>query len=467
MKKILFSIALACTVFIPLATSHAVSFAPNDPGTDISRDQNGYRLGAGYEPSGIVWHNRLQSLFLVSDDGRVTQTDIDGNIIHPSVQTGGLDLEDITIVDEQSNLVYLLQEFPQAIVEYDISSSTLTGRRWTLLGMPGDRTNGAEALTYNRATHEFYVGAQSDGNMYVYTVDLTTPENVNFSRRIVTGIRTDIAGLNYSDETRHIYALFDSANILQEYDSHDTLVAQFDVPGVNQEGLVILPGCPNATAQIIIAEDEPSNPAEEARVMKYGSYPLSCIPSFTDDDRDGYMADVDCRDNNAAVHPDAIEILNDGINNDCSTHTPDSVLTYNSATLLHPFATELRNDYHVFDNLGEYSYIRIPARFHDTWYSFELEARTNSLDQLYSMAVYAPFMNNVFAPPQLIQNNVWKTYTYTLFVPSHNNPIDIHFVSNVTGKRNIGGKREHHLRTVKVTRLEQIPNPLGQIIIGG
>lgn len=467
MKKILFTLAILFSIFTFSETSHAaLAFPANDPGIDISRDQNNnYRLDQGYEPSGIVWHSRLQSLFMVWDNGYVTQMDIDGNVTQPSVFAGpNLDLEDITIVDEESNFVYLLQEYPQQIIEFDIASSTQTGQRWNLLGMPGNARDGAEALTYNKSTHEFYVGAQSNGQIYVYNVDLNIPldpnipGNVNFSRIIETGIPNDIAGLNYSDETNHVYALFDGANKIQEYDSHDLRVAEFfNVPGNEQEGLVILPGCPNATAQIVIAEDAPMVRGGDARVMKYNPYPLACIPSMTDNDRDGFMADVDCNDNNAAVHPGAVEILNDGINNDCSSRTPDSVRIYDSLTLRHPFVTEIRHDYHVFDNIGEYSFIQIPANLKGQWYSFELEARANSLDQLYSMGIYIPQLDLRHVDLQVINRDVWKTYTFTKFIPA-NTPVEVRFISDVTGKRLIGGKREHHLRSVKVTRLEQIPN---------
>ncbi len=463
MKKILFSIAILFLLLAFSQTTHAIAFPANDPGIDISRDQNNnYKLDQGYEPSGIVWHNRLQSLFMVWDNGYVTQMDIDGNILHPSVFIGGgYDIEDITVVDEQSNFVYLLQEFPQAIVEYDISNWRLTGQRWNLLGMPGNSRDGAEALTYNKFTHEFYVGAQSDGNIYVYNIDLSNPSDTNFSRMIDTHMNVrggDIAGLNYSNETNRVYALFDTANVIQEYDSRDQLRAEFtDVPGIEQEGLVILPGCPNANAQIIIVEDAPLVRGAGARVMKYNSYPLACIPSMTDNDRDGYMANADCNDNDASVHPEAFEITNDGKNNDCSSRTPDYVRIYTTQTLLHPLSTEIREDYHVFDNIGEYSYIQIPANLQKQWYTFELEARVNTLDQLFSMGVYIPQINLVHADMQIVDRDVWKKYTFTVMIPA-NTPVKVRFVSNITGKTALV-KREHHLRSVKVTRLEQAPNP--------
>ena len=41
-------------------------------------------------------------------------------------------------------------------------------------------------------------------------------------------------------------------------------------------------------------------------------------PLILDVDRDGFLSDVDCNDEDASINPDAVEVC-DGVDNDCDT----------------------------------------------------------------------------------------------------------------------------------------------------
>ncbi len=447
MKKFSLFVSLFLILAFISENVSAVSFPTVDPGINI-----GTNLSSGFEPSGVLWHDRLNSLFVVWDNGYVAQIDIDGNILKQSVYTGG-DIEGIAMIDDQSKYIYLLIEYPQQIIEFDVSTFAKTEKSWTLQGMTGNSASGAEALAYNNDKDLFYVGSQYDGQIYIYDIDISTSGTVSKSSVIATGINTDLAGLSYVPETQKTYAVYDSSNIIQEYSNEDVLASQYDLPGNDQEGVAVVPDCTNGFATIIIAEDS-------GRVMKYGGYPIICqVQGPVDADQDGFATDVDCNDNDFSINPGALEIQNDQIDNDCSVLTPDWVQGYDSTTLIPYKTAEIREDYHVFDNKNEFSYIKIPAQTVSGWYSFELDARATTVDTLYGLGIYVRNAEGRFTKTRRIDDLNWKTYKFYYYIPS-NTPTEIRFLSYVRGTDEAGVKREHHLKTVTVSRIEESIDPM-------
>lgn len=244
--------------------AYAVFSWPGDSGSVIGDADN---LGAGYEPSGAVWHSRLKQLIIVGDDGDVTKMNSDGsNIVtwHP-----GRDLEGVTIADSSSRYIYLGIENPDSIKEFSLTSGKLTGKSWDLTEwMKGPANSGLEALTfvpndrhpYHKSSSGglFYAGLQDNGKIYVFDINLSKSGKVKYIATITPkGDYSDISGLDYNEETKVLYAIFDSNNKLVEMKPNGEVIVEYTLPGNNQEGIAVVVSTPSATAQMYIAEDSP------------------------------------------------------------------------------------------------------------------------------------------------------------------------------------------------------------------
>ena len=263
---------------------------PGDSGSVIGNAGN---LGAGYEPSGIVYHSVRNQLVLVGDDGDITTMTTAGSIVDTENPNND-DLEGVAIVDTTTNFVYVGVENPDSIKEYNLNSEEYTGKEWTLTAwMTGAANQGLEALTFvpngfhpysnSSSGGLFYAGLQQDGKIYVFDVDTGTSESVTHIDTItVNPSRTDISGLDYNNETNLLYIIFDSFNELVEMELDETISNSYVLPGNSQEGISIVSSCPSAGAKAYVAED--SGP----EVWAYGSYSVSCPEEDQDpDDGDG------------------------------------------------------------------------------------------------------------------------------------------------------------------------------------
>jgi hypothetical protein len=234
-------------------------------------------LPSAYETSGLVWHQRLQRIFAVSDSGIVTSMNRDGSdIVHWAVPG---DLEGITIADPGSDFVYIGVEHPDAILEFDVVTGQVM-RRFTLTQwMQGPDNQGLEGLAFVPvADHAeggmFYAGLQADGRIYTFEIPVASSRvatTVSFGGTIVLDpALADIADLSYDRATGLLLALYDGANRLVASTPAGTRLAQWIVPGVEQEAVMALDG------SMFIGEDQPTNGA--GRVLRYAPFSLPSLP---------------------------------------------------------------------------------------------------------------------------------------------------------------------------------------------
>lgn len=247
-----------------VAYAETLPFPGQLPGVDIS-----LQLPPGYEPSGIVWHPRVQRLFLIHDNGLVSSMTADGTDVRNWFVTG--DLEGICVADPASDMVYVLVEFPPKILEFNFVSGQVT--RVFDLGtwIQGCPTNTClEAVTFVPSLTDpeggvFYVGHQNDGRIYQFRLSIrssATAANIT-PVGIVTpwpGV-TDISDLYYDRANDVLYVLYNWMNVIRAVRRDMSIIADWAVPGVWQEGITVIPPC-----QVVIADDT-------GPVIRYSGFP--------------------------------------------------------------------------------------------------------------------------------------------------------------------------------------------------
>jgi hypothetical protein len=275
-------IILGLPVFLAFVLPHPAFSAPwpGDVGTEI-----GGGLPAWYEPSGIVWHDGLGALFLVSDNGYVSRMESDGSGV-VDYYAGGYDLEGITVADFSSTYLYLGVENPDGILEFDISTGALTGKSWDLTPWMAsvNPNSGLEALTFVPDGHHpygttssgglFYAGLQENGKIYIFDADRSTSGSVSYVATLtpVSG-RTDLSDMQYNMHTRTLYLIYDSSNYIREILTDNTYIAEYELPGVDQEGISFVRTSPS-DGVIYMGQDT-------GGMKKYADYPV------IDSDNDG------------------------------------------------------------------------------------------------------------------------------------------------------------------------------------
>ncbi len=263
--------ALGVALCVPGVAKAQVLPWPGDAGIEIAAVGDPGGLPAAYEPSGAVWHTRLDALFVVSDRGDVSRLDANGGNV--TTWSPGGDLEAVTLIDPATDLLYLGRENPDAILEFDFVTGTLTGEQWDLTPwMNGAANQGLEGLTWVDGL--FYASHQGEGNVYVFELSAGgVAQLVNLFP--APGGRTDMAGMHYDADAQVLYGIHDGDNVLVEMERHGALLRETFLPGNTQEGIALLPDCATGLSTVFLSEDA-------GAVVSYEWFPVTCVdPAVT------------------------------------------------------------------------------------------------------------------------------------------------------------------------------------------
>lgn len=159
------------------------------------------------EPSDIAYSRSDDSLYIVSDNGHIYQTDKNGRILRKADYSQGDDFEGICV--NQSSL-FVVNESLRRVYEFDKESLTMI--RMIPLEYSGGRNRGFESITYN-PEKEIYILITEKDPLLIYELD----KDFIFRKVVEPAGLTEISSACWydgflwvlSDEERTVYQLRD------------------------------------------------------------------------------------------------------------------------------------------------------------------------------------------------------------------------------------------------------------------
>ena len=301
----------------------------------------------GYEVSGVVWHPRLNRLFVVHDGngsltGSLTLLDLDGTNVQ-TWQIGG-DFEGVTVADPESNFVYIAKEQPRdSVLQFDFVTGQVT-RIWDLTDPSGcvagcevdgapfpfpQANDGIEGITYVEDESgdggEFYLALEADGRLYRVRLDLSSStgeyEYAGHEARLGPwpgdgGAR--VQGLHYDRINGVLWALVGQQRLRVMRPDGELLVEwPLPEPGGPQEGITFA----NNQCKFVVSWDDGEGGVMN-RLRTYGFWGCTdgcrgCESDSECDDGDPCTGVERCEDDGTCVSELRADCNSNGIEDQC------------------------------------------------------------------------------------------------------------------------------------------------------
>jgi len=209
------------------------------------------------EPSGIVFHPKRKSLFVVGDEGDICEIETDGTplVMHRHEQIE--DFEGITC-DPSTGLLYIAIEGKEQIIEVEPKDLRMQREFYINRNFNGNQVmasgkGGVEGITFvPNILHPhggtFYVSNQNlsltDKSDRSAIFELEVPLKGDSKKDIMANIVRffsldviDITGLHYDKKSGHLFAICDEMDKLLEVTRKGTVLRSWDLPGNEQGGI--------------------------------------------------------------------------------------------------------------------------------------------------------------------------------------------------------------------------------------
>jgi uncharacterized protein YjiK len=177
------------------------------------------------EPSDACLSANEQSLFVVSDNGFLYETNLEGKILRKS-NVVGIDFEAICLAN---GLLYISDESARKI--YCINPADLNVIKTFNLNYSAARNSGFESIAFNEKSKSFYVVSEkSPVVIRVYNEQFQQMNEINFD------VTSDISSACYYQN--NLWLLSDEEHLVMQLDENFNVFKQFDIRVLNPEGFL-------------------------------------------------------------------------------------------------------------------------------------------------------------------------------------------------------------------------------------
>jgi len=178
------------------------------------------------EPSDITYSIDGKSLYVVSDNGYLFETDLEGTIIRKANYKG---LDDEAVYANES-YVYVVEEFSRKIKMFSLPDLIL--EKTVQIPYNGARNKGYEGFTFNKAKGVFTLIVEKDP-IYVFELN----EKLEKINELNLGdIARDISAATYYNN--HLWLLSDEDRTVFKLNPKDySVLSKWTIPVINAEGI--------------------------------------------------------------------------------------------------------------------------------------------------------------------------------------------------------------------------------------
>lgn len=181
------------------------------------------------EPSGLDLTFSKDGFWTVSDENStVYRLDNEGNILR-SFKVKGIDLEGITVINENTMAVVL--ERTREVVLTDTLGKEMKRKK---LDLKGDLNSGPEGITYDAVNEKFYIVNEKSHGLLI-----ELDKNLNELSRTELKLAKDYSGIFYETKNKVLWILSDESKKILITDTAGKLTEEYNTTIEQAEGITL------------------------------------------------------------------------------------------------------------------------------------------------------------------------------------------------------------------------------------